>query len=103
MQSEPLPPDSTETRGIERRKEVRYDVELHGELRHGGKVFAVQIADISGSGALVLMTNPPKAGSEAELWIQDFGTVPIKIMHAGEHFCGVSITDPAKYRDRLLD
>ena len=84
-------------------EERRYEVELHGELRCEGACFAVQIADVSGSGALVFMEDPPEAGSEAELWIEDFGVVPIEIMHAGEHFAGVAIMHPAQHRDRLLN
>jgi len=101
MQSGSMPPD----RGgppSERRKERRYEVELHGELRIDGACYAVQIADISGSGALVFMEDPPEAGSTAELWIEDFGTLPVEIMHAGEHFCGIAISNAAKYRDQLL-
>jgi hypothetical protein len=101
MQSGSMPPDGGGNPS-DRRRERRYEVELHGELRVDGACYAVQIADISGSGALVFMEDPPEAGSTAELWIEDFGTLPIEIMHAGEHFCGIAISNPAKYRDRLL-
>jgi len=100
MQSGSMPSDLGNP--SDRRKERRYEVELHGELRVDGACYEVQIADISGSGALVFMEHPPDAGSTAELWIEDFGTVPVEIMHAGEHFCGIAISNPAKYRDRLL-
>ena len=98
-----LPPDFPGRSGADRRKEPRFEVELHGELRHKTAAFAVQIADISASGALIFMEDPPPAGSEAELWIEDFGILPIQIMHAGEYFCGVAVLDSARYRDRLLD
>jgi hypothetical protein len=98
-----LPPDFQGTGASDRRKERRFDVELHGELRYDGAAFPVQIADISGSGALVFMEAPPPAGSKADIWIEDFGMLPIQIMHTGEYFCGVAITDPARYRPRLLD
>jgi hypothetical protein len=103
MSSTPLPPDSGDSGRSDRRRERRYEVQLHGELRYEDSAFAVQIADISGSGALVFMEDPPPAGSEAELWIEDFGTLPIEIMHAGEHFCGVGIINAAVYRDKLLE
>jgi len=103
MSSGSPPPDSQGANPSDRRKERRYEVELHGELRYEGAAVAVQIADISGSGALVFMEDPPPAGTEAQLWIEDFGIIPIEIMHAGEHFCGVAISNPARYRDRLLD
>jgi hypothetical protein len=86
----------------DRRRERRYEVALQGELRYEGDSFAVQIADVSGSGALVFIENPPDAGNEAELWIADYGIVPIEIVHAGEDFCGVAIVNPAQHRDRLL-
>ena len=89
--------------GAERRKEPRYDVELHGELRCGDASFSVQIADISGSGALVFMEKPPQPGSDAQLWIEDFGVVPIRIVHVGQYFCGVAIAQPEQHRARLLD
>jgi hypothetical protein len=98
MSSGPLSPNPDE-----RRRERRYEVELHGELRYEGAVFAVQIADISGSGALVFLENPPPSGTEAEMWIEDFGILPVQIMHSGEHFCGVALSNPAKYRDQLLE
>jgi hypothetical protein len=98
-----LPLDLPGPNAIDRRKDQRFEVELHGELRYEAVAFAVQIADISGSGALVFMEDPPPAGTKAELWIEDFGILPIQIMRAGECFCGVAITDPAGYRDRLLD
>src|SRR5258705_8105485 len=103
MSSGSLPPDSQGANPADRRKDRRYEVELHGELRYDGAAFLVQIADISGSGALVFMEDPPPAGSKAELWIEDFGILPIQIMRTGEYFCGVEITNPAQYRDRLLD
>jgi hypothetical protein len=98
-----LPPDFQGPDASDRRKERRFDVELHGELRYDSAAFAVQIADISGSGALIFMDHPPATGSKAELWIEDFGTLPIQIMRTGEYFCGVEFTDPARHRDRLLD
>jgi len=98
-----LPRDQHGADGPDRRKEPRFEVELRGELRYDAAAFAVQIADISASGALVFMEDPPPAGSKAELWIEDVGVLPIQIMHSGEYFCGVAITNPVQYRDRLLD
>src|SRR5258706_15066393 len=103
MSSGSPPTDSQGANSSDRRKERRYEVELHGELRYEGAAVAVQIADISASGALVFMEDPPPAGSKAELWIEDFGVLPIQIMHSGEYFCGVAITNPVRHRDRLLN
>ena len=95
MSSGPLPSEPDGASAPERRRERRYEVELHGELRYEGAAFAVQIADISGSGALVFLENPPPAGTEAEMWIEDFGSLPVEIMHSGEHFCGIALSNPA--------
>jgi hypothetical protein len=100
MPSGSLP--STGAKASDRRRERRYEVALHGELRYDGACFAVEIADVSGSGALVFMEDPPEAGSEAELWIDEYGVVPIEIMHSGDSFCGVAIMNPAQHRDSLL-
>lgn len=96
------PPKPTPS-GSERRKERRYEVQLKGELRFEDGVVPVQIADLSGSGALVFIENPPPAGSEADLWIENFGEVAIEIMHAGESFCGLAFVRPDLCRDRLLE
>ena len=103
MQPIAFPYPGTGAGGAERRRDPRYDVELYGELRHGGGSFSVLIADISGSGALVFMENPPQPGSDAQLWIEDFGVVPIKIIHVGQYFCGVAIAQPERHRARLLE
>ena len=56
-----LPPDFPGPNGADRRKDWRFEVELHGELRYHAAAFAVQIADISGSGALIFMEDRPAA------------------------------------------
>jgi hypothetical protein len=76
-----LPPDLQGANSPDRRKDRRFD----GELCYDATAFAVQIADISGSGALVFIEDPPPAGSRAELWIEDFDVLPIQIIHAGEY------------------
>jgi hypothetical protein len=98
-----LQPQKPASAGSERRKERRYEVQLNGELRFDGEALPVRIADLSGSGALVFVENPPGAGSEAELWIENFGEVTVEIMHAGESFCGLAFVHPALCRDRLLE
>jgi hypothetical protein len=95
-----LPPDLQGANSPDRRKDRCFEVEPHGELRYDATAFAAQIADISGSGALVFMEDSPP---RAELWIEDFDVLSTQIMRAGEYFCGVAITNPARYRDRLLD
>ena len=103
MQPTPIAQPAPAPSGSERRKEPRYDVELRGELHCDGASFSVLIADISGSGALVFMEQPPNPGSDAQLWIEDFGVIPIRIVHVGQYFCGVAIAQPEQHRARLLD
>ncbi len=97
-----MQPQNPSPPGSERRKERRYEVQLNGELRFDDETVPVRIADLSGSGALVFCENPPGAGSEADLWIENFGEVAVEVMHAGESFCGLAFTHPALCRDRLL-
>jgi hypothetical protein len=49
------------------------------------------------------MEKPPQPGSDAQLWIEGFGVVPIRIVHVGQYFCGVSIAQSDQHRARLLD
>ena len=95
-------PDSTQKTGAERRREQRYEVKLPGDLGVDGEVYSVTIADLSGSGALLVMENPPDEGAVADLWINGFGDVEVKIMFSGDGVCGVMFTRPAEHRDRLL-
>lgn len=98
--SEPItPPPAT---GAERRREKRYEVQLRGDMGVDGKILPVSIGDLSGSGALIMMAEPPEQGSIADLWIAGFGDVEIKIMFCGDGMCGVMFTHPAEHRDRLL-
>ena len=95
-------PDSTQKTGAERRREQRYEVQLPGDLGADGEVHSVTIADLSGSGALLVMANPPDEGAIADLWIDGFGDLEVKIMFSGDGVCGVMFTRPAEHRDRLL-
>jgi hypothetical protein len=88
--------------GAERRREKRYEVQLSGEMGVDGEIFPVSIGDLSGSGALIMMAEPPDQGAIADLWISGFGDVEIKIMFSGDGMCGVMFTRPAEHRDRLL-
>lgn len=88
--------------GAERRREKRYEVQLRGALGVDGEVISVTIGDLSGSGALVMMPDPPDQGTICDLWIAGFGDVEIKIMFCGDGMCGVMFTRPAEHRDRLL-
>jgi hypothetical protein len=95
--------DSTpQLRGAERRREKRYEVQLRGELGVDGEIIAVTIADLSASGAMLVLADPPEQGTVADLWITGFGDVEIKVMFCGDGVAGVMFTHPAEHRDRLL-
>lgn len=88
--------------GAERRREQRYDVNLKGDLGVDGEILPVTIGDLSGSGALLVLDNPPEEGTLADLWIAGFGDLEIKVMFCGDGIAGVMFTHPAEHRDRLL-
>jgi hypothetical protein len=93
------PPVSQEQ--LNRRKEVRHTVHLIGRLRIGENSFPLEVGDLSVSGALILMKDPPAAGTQAELWIEGYGPIAIQIVHGGAYFCGISFNDPAEHRLKL--
>jgi hypothetical protein len=88
--------------GAERRREKRYEVQLKGEMGVNGEIRSVTIGDLSGSGAMVMMQQPPEQGEIADLWIAGFGDLEVKVMFCGDGMCGVMFTHPAEHRDRLL-
>jgi hypothetical protein len=89
--------------GHERRKERRYEVALQGELQFDGNTVPVEIADLSASGALLMLPSPPPVGSVVDLLIPDFGAIAMEVVHAGETFCGLALANPAEDRDQLFD
>src|SRR5579883_1944233 len=88
--------------GAERRSEQRFEVDLKGEMGVDGEIVPVTIVDLSGSGALLVLEKPPEEGILADLWIEGFGDLEIKVMFAGDGVAGVMFTHPAEHRDRLL-
>jgi hypothetical protein len=86
---------------LDRRKEERHTVHLLGRLRYGEKSVPLEVGDLSGSGALILMKDPPPTGTAAELWIEDYGPMAIQIVHRGAYFCGISFNHPAEHRVKL--
>jgi hypothetical protein len=91
-----------EPSGAERRREQRFEVKIPGDLGVDGEIIPVTIGDLSGSGALLVLDNPPEEGTIADLWISGFGDLEIKIMFSGDGVAGVMFTHPAEHRDRLL-
>jgi hypothetical protein len=92
----------SEASGAERRREQRFEVNLKGDLGVDGEIIPITIGDLSGSGALLVIKNPPEEGILADLWIDGFGDLEIKVMFSGDGVAGVMFTHPAEHRDRLL-
>jgi hypothetical protein len=91
-----------EPSGAERRREQRFEVQIPGDLGVDGEIIPVTIGDLSGSGALLVLDNPPEEGTLADLWFSGFGDLVIKIMFSGDGVAGSLFTHPAEHRDRLL-
>ena len=87
--------------GQERRKEYRVQVSLRGRLLTGGQTVAVEIGDISASGALVMLKGAPQPGIMGELWIEEYGPIDVHVAHSGTYFCGLSFADPGAHRFKL--
>ena len=94
-------PFPRQRRRSDRRQGVRRR-ELKGELRMDGLTWPVHIGDLPGSGVLVFSDYSPAVGSNLELWIDDFGTVPVEVVHSSNRLCGLVVTDPVAYREKLL-
>jgi hypothetical protein len=88
-------------RRSDRRRSVR-PRELKGELRMNGQAWSVHIGDLPGSGAVVFTDHPPTVGSRLELWIEEFGGVPVEVVHSSKRLCGLVVTDAVMHRERLL-
>jgi hypothetical protein len=84
------------------RRNVQRPRELKGELRMNGNAWPVHIGDLPGSGAIVFTDHPPQPGAKLELWIEDFGAVPVEVVHSAERLCGLVVTDPVMHREKLL-
>jgi len=88
-------------RRSDRRKSARLR-ELKGELRMKGKAWPVHIRDLPGSGVLVFTDHSPAVGSSLELWIDEFGAVPVEVVHSSDRLCGLVVTDAIAHREKLL-
>jgi hypothetical protein len=89
--------------GIELRNEPRYQVELMAWLKLGQKTVLVRIDNLSCSGARIFMDCPPPCGAIAQLQIENFETLSVRIMRSGHCFCGVEFNNPAPHQRTLLE
>jgi hypothetical protein len=86
----------------EMRREWRYPVYVGGELRLEGKTHQAEVVQLSSSGALVHLECPPPVGANAELWIEDFGAIEVKVIHSSERLCGLALLRGAPGLDEFL-
>lgn len=84
------------------RRQTARKRELKGELRINGKAWPVHIGDLPGSGVLVFTDHAPAVGLNLDLWIEDFGVVPVEVVHSSDRLCGLVVTDPVAHREKLL-
>ena len=84
------------------RRDSQRPRELKGELRIDGNAWPVHIGDLPGSGAVVFTDHPPEPGSKLELWIEEFGSVPVEVVHSSSRLCGLVVSDPVANREKLL-
>lgn len=86
----------------EQRQEDRHIVDIPGELRNANTTIPVDIVQLSNSGALVLIDIPPPIGEDVTLWIEDFGTIAVKVIHSDQFSCGLAVTGGAESLVELL-
>src|SRR4051794_23788347 len=78
------------------RGEHAHPAGLRGELRKNGTSWPLHIEDRPALGLVVAMDTPPLG--DAELWIEDFGCIPVRVVYTGERFAGLMVGNPAVHR-----
>jgi hypothetical protein len=89
--------------GAEQRKEFRLQTELLGWMIFSQNTILVEIDDLSRSGARIFMDSPPPCGTLADLQIENFEPLSIKIVRSGHCLCAVEFLSPAPHQVKLLD
>jgi len=90
--------------GANRRRYKRFQVDVPGTVLVDGKIHPVMISDLSSGGALVYLRTPVAnlVSTSVLLYIENFGSIPAKIVRTGDKFWGVAFVNPHQYRFRLL-
>ena len=73
---------------------------LRGELRMGGTSWPAILEDSPSLGLVISIDAPPLG--EAELWIEDFGCIPVNVAYSGDRFTGLAVENPVVHRERLM-
>src|SRR5215472_1183199 len=82
------------------RRQQAHPAGLRGELRKNGTHWPVQIEECPSLGLVITMDKPPLG--DAELWIEQFGCIPVHVIYSGDRFAGLMVGNPAVHRDRLM-
>src|SRR5262249_32203325 len=82
------------------RRQQAHAAGLRGELRKNGTNWPVHIEECPSLGLVITMDKPPLG--DAELWIEQFGCVPVHVIYAGDRFAGLMVGNPPVHRDRLM-
>ena len=100
MSAAPAPSLPQQTSHEDRRRQPAHPAGLRGELRMNGTNWPVHIEESPSLGLVVTMAKPPLG--EAELWIEQFGCIPVHVTYSGDRFAGLMVGSPAVHRDRLM-
>jgi hypothetical protein len=84
----------------DRRQQEAHPAGLRGELRMTGANWPVHIEECPSLGLVITMDKPPLG--DAELWIEQFGCIPVHVIYVGDRFAGLMVGNPAVHRDRLM-
>jgi len=84
----------------EDRRQQAHPAGLRGELRKNGANWPVHIEECPSLGLVITMDKPPLG--DGELWIEQFGCIPVHVIYAGDKFAGLMVGNPVVHRDRLM-
>lgn len=80
----------------ERRRAERHSMNVRAELRFAGEYRRARIADLSESGALLILDSPPTPGTKVELSLENGDMAKLVVVRAGVSFCGVTVVDQSE-------
>jgi hypothetical protein len=58
------------------------------------------LEDSPSLGLIITMEAPPLG--EADLWIENFGCIPVHVTYSDDRFTGLTVGTPSVHRDRLM-
>ncbi len=70
----------------ERRRAERHTMNVRAELRFSGEYRRARIADLSETGALLILDSPPTLGTKVELSLENGDMARLVVVRAGVSF-----------------